>query len=197
MEPANYTIAMSVRLALGALGAVLWCMWLLLSGVSAATPESWDEYDVKTAWLKHFTTYVEWPATRFAGPDAPFVLGVMGDSPFGKRLEEMASRNKVRGRPMVVRAITALDQIGEAHMLFVCQSELEQLPAIVRAAEQHSVLTVSDMPYFDKRGGMIRLCRVERRIIFTINLPQGMAARLVFDARFSQMSKPCPSASPP
>ena len=64
-----------------------------------------SEYQVKAVFLYNFSRFVEWPASAFAGPDAPFVVGVFGHDPFGADLDEIVRGETAAGRPLIVRRV--------------------------------------------------------------------------------------------
>jgi hypothetical protein len=169
----------------------------LVSAAPVLTAEEKDPLDVKAVWLRNFSVFVNWPEGRFADKKSPFVLGVIGENPFGKRLDELASRSQMKKREVKVRVITDLKEIRHCHMLCVSASESERLAEIAREAEQSNVLTVSDMTEFAAKGGMIQLCQQGNQIRFEINLQKGLAAKLVFDSRLCQMAKPCGEKATP
>ena len=41
------------------------------------------EYSLKAAYVYNFTQFIEWPGDSFASADAPIVIGVLGEDPFG------------------------------------------------------------------------------------------------------------------
>jgi hypothetical protein len=58
---------------------------LLLSGgveLSAQTAAA-PEYQVKAVFLFNFAQFVHWPPQAFPDAQAPLVIGVVGESPFG------------------------------------------------------------------------------------------------------------------
>ena len=67
--------------------------FLLLRLSSAAEPKSKlaRENDLKAVFLFNFTQFVEWPDTTFSDPTAPFVIGVLGEDPFGKSLNDVVA----------------------------------------------------------------------------------------------------------
>src|SRR5437762_8045378 len=67
----NFTLpSKRMKHAISALFALVWLF------TPSARAES--EYDVKAAFLFKFTKFVEWPDAAFAGPDSPFVIGIVG-----------------------------------------------------------------------------------------------------------------------
>src|SRR4051794_27981903 len=46
------------------------------------------EYKIKAVYLYNFVQYVDWPAGAFADEKSPLIIGVLGNDPFGKILDE-------------------------------------------------------------------------------------------------------------
>src|SRR4051812_23846492 len=61
-----------------------------------------NEYDLKAVLLYNFTQFVDWPATAFATPEAPLVIGILGRDPFGPVLDELVAQENVGHRRIVV-----------------------------------------------------------------------------------------------
>jgi hypothetical protein len=177
------------------IGAVVVTFLLGVAGTVACGEE--DPQDVKVLLLRHFPDYVEWPRGRFARDDSPFVVGVIGENPFGTRLQELVNYFQIKKRKIELRLVKEVNEIRRCHMLFVSASEQERLGEILKKAEEYSVLTVSDMRDFIPSGGMIQLCQKEQKIRFEINQRKCMAAKLVLDTRLSNMAKPCGSGEAP
>src|ERR1700681_3665474 len=55
---------------------------------SQARAQTSNEYQVKAAFLYNFAKFVDWPAEAFGSSGAPFVIGVVGDDPFGGALDQ-------------------------------------------------------------------------------------------------------------
>jgi hypothetical protein len=132
------------------------------------------EYQVKAAFLFNFARFTEWPPASFSSPGAPFVLGVLGEDPFGDNLEQTVSGKSVHSRPLLVKRAATLQELGDCHILFVAGSEKRRLPEILEALKSRAVLTVSDVDDFVRSGGMIRL------------LPKGDTIRFEINARSAQ-----------
>src|SRR6185295_43487 len=58
-------------------------LWLALS-IFAHAQSRFNEREVKAVFLFNFVQFVDWPMEAFAGPQAPVVIGVLGDDPFGR-----------------------------------------------------------------------------------------------------------------
>jgi hypothetical protein len=135
------------------------------SGESAA-----PEYQVKAAFIYKFATYVRWPAAAVAGASAPFVIGVIGEDPFGPALDAVVRGQSVWGKTIIVRRLDRPEDARRWHLVFVCSSERRNLQHILAVLRDTPVLTVSDMDQFAVLGGMIGLVTTEdHHIRFEIN----------------------------
>ena len=81
------------------------------------------EYQVKAVFLFRFAQFVEWPPEAFSDAQAPIVIGVLGEDPFGGFLDEAVAGERVNRRPLEVRRYRRMDEIGGCHILFIAESE--------------------------------------------------------------------------
>lgn len=136
--------------------------------VSTQTPVA-PEYEVKAVFLFNFTQFVEWPPSSFIPAQAPFVIGVFRENPFGSYLEDVVSGEKVNGRPLVVYHYKNLEEIKACHILFINKAEINNLEDILASIKGKNILTVSDAGSFLKQGGMIRFITKDNKIHIQIN----------------------------
>lgn len=131
---------------------------LLLAGVIGAgslPAQRMKEYDLKAVFLFNFTTFVEWPAIAHPGEGEPFVIGILGEDPFGPVLDQVVNGETVKGSPLRIVRGQKLEDLPQARILFVSASESTRLPAILAALRGRPVLTVGDNPRFLDAGGMV------------------------------------------
>ena len=150
--------------------------WLLLAGLAlggsigtAQTP-SVHEYQVKAVMLFNFAHFVEWPPAAFADLEAPLIIGVLGEDPFGTAIDEAVRGERVGLRPLLVRRYRHLEDLGPCHVLFISRSEMARLDEIIARLRDRSILTVSDAEGSAKRGVMIRFLNENNRVRLRINL---------------------------
>jgi hypothetical protein len=161
---------------------------LALSGrVAGADPPL--EYKVKAVCLLNTARFVTWPATSFGAADAPLVIGILGDSPFGPVLTETVKGETVRNRSVVVRIVNLGDAATRCHMLFVSRSERERLGPVLRSLAGTSVLTVSDIDGFARSGGVIGLTMENGKIRFGVNPDAAGRANLKIDSQFLRLAR--------
>ena len=159
------------------------CSVLLLGAqsVSAQTAPS-KEYQIKAVFLFHFAQFVEWPSAAFASADAPLVIGILGEDPFGAYLDETVRGEKVQNRPLEIQRYRRLDEIKICHILFIGSSETETYEEIFPKLQGRSILTVGDAEGFATRG-MIRFLTERNRIRLRVNVGVARAAGLTISSK--------------
>ena len=163
--------------------------------LNSATSAS-KEYRIKAVFLFNFTQFVEWPPTAFSGPSAPFVIGVLGDDPFGTYLDEAVANEKINGHPLVVQRFRDVRDTRNCQILFMNLADPEKMKENLTAVTNH-ILTVSDADYFVKMGGMIRFVTESNRIRLLINPEVARASELLISSKLLRVSDIYNSKNPP
>ncbi len=146
------------------------------------------EYQVKAAYLANFGKFVEWPA-RAAGPDNhTFHICVLGQDPFGPALDEAFAGETIDRAPLATKRITKVQESGNCRVLFISSSEDAQLKTILETLDKESILTVSDLPQFVKRGGMIQFVLDGNRVRFEVNLVATQHAGLILSSELLKLA---------
>ncbi len=164
---------------------VLWRFWFLLWLATPAWPaaEPTPEYQLKAVFLFNFAQFVEWPDRAFPAPDAPLVIGVLGEDPFGSYLDNLVTGEKVGAHPLVVRRYRRGEDPVACHILFVSASEAELLAATMPRLKVRSILTVSDLEKFNREGGMVRFVTEGGKIRLRINVEAAKACELKISSK--------------
>lgn len=149
---------------------------------SAQTTAS-AEYQLKAVFLFNFAQFVEWPARAFRDPKAPLVIGVLGEDPFGAYLDDLVSGEKIGDRPLVVRRYKRAEDLNECHIVFISRSEARNLENIIARLRDRSLLTVSDVDTFTRRGGMVRFVMEDGKIRLRINVEAAKACELTISSK--------------
>jgi hypothetical protein len=147
-----------------------------------------SEYQVKAAYLYNFGRFVKWPAGVAAGKGDSFPVCVLGRDPFGPILDSTLAGEALEGKPVVIRRITRPQDATDCRILFVSSTEEHHLKEILAAIDQAGVLTVSDIPGFSRRGGMIQFVVEGDRVRFEINLASTESARLVLSSELLKVA---------
>jgi len=157
--------------------------WLAASCPAHAQKPSFNEREVKAVFLFNFAQFVDWPPEAFSDPQSPIVIGVLGEDPFGRVLDEVVKGEVVRNRQLVVERYRRVEDIKTCHILFISPSETEKYEPIVARLQGRSILTVGDTEGFATRGGMIRFLTEQNRIRLRVNVGAAKAADLTISSK--------------
>jgi hypothetical protein len=155
-------------------------------GADAASPT--DEFEVKAAFLNHFSTLVEWPTGAFGESEEPAAVCVLGDDPFGAYLDRAFEARRVDGRTVEIRRFADSEAARSCHVLFVASSERSRVAEVHRRLAGRSILTVSDMRGYAVSGGMIQLKLDGGRVRFDINLTAVQDANLKVSSKLLRLA---------
>jgi hypothetical protein len=175
----------------GRAGAWLVASALLISigpEASAQTTIS-RENQIKSVFLFNFAQFVNWPSGAFVSPQAPLVIGVLGEDPFDGYLDETVRGEKINNRPFVVQRYRRVEEIEDCDVLFIGRTGPLQLAQILAALKGRSILTVGDMEDFDEAGGIIRFVTKNNRIKFRINVHAAETAHLTISSKLLRLAE--------
>ncbi|MDP9161971.1 MAG: YfiR family protein [Acidobacteriota bacterium] len=141
---------------------------VFVSNYSTAQPP--NEYQVKAAYLFNFGKFVRWQSNPPLSADLPFSICVLGQNPFGQALDTTVAGEMLNGRKVRTRRLANIQDGADCQIIFISASEDGRLKAILAGASRLSALTVSDIPHFAERGGMIELLTQDERVRFAVNL---------------------------
>ncbi|MGE0445861.1 MAG: YfiR family protein [Vicinamibacterales bacterium] len=157
------------------------------------TGRSPSEYEVKAAYLLNFIRFTRWPRAA----QGPFEMCLLGADPFGPTLNSTVEAERVGGRPVTVRRLSAQDDRTSCHLLYISPSEEPRLLATLARLDGSDVLTVSDMPGFVPRNGMIQLVTEGGRVRFDANLDAAVAAGLMLSSDLLRVARNVRRANQP
>jgi hypothetical protein len=124
------------------------------------------EYEVKAAFLYHFTRYLQWP--EGTATDA-FTIVVLGKSAIVAPLQEIAKKRSVGSTPIVVRQCVEIGQIGHPRILFIARSALPSAALALEKTRGADVLTVSEAEGLGARGVAVNFVDRGGTIRFEMN----------------------------
>lgn len=152
----------------------------------AATSDAGDdglERGVKAAFLYKFLGYIEWPPTAFPKPDSPFVIGVVGADSVATELTQIASGRTVNNRPVTVRRINERDPLSGIHLVFIGRSAAPRQPQLLAAAQQNSIVTVTETEDALAHGSVINFRLSDGRVRFEVSLAAAEKSDLKLSSR--------------
>ncbi|HWA08909.1 MAG TPA: YfiR family protein [Opitutaceae bacterium] len=160
----------------------------LLAAAPLRAEPALKEYDVKAAFLYNFATFTEWPAKTFPASDSPFVIGVLGDDPFGPILDQIVRGEKVGGHPLVVQRVRRVDEARSCQILFVSASESTRVGDILHKLRGYPILTVGETAGFAERGGAIGFV-TGNNVRLVVNPQAAKEAGVVISAKILRLAQ--------
>ena len=170
------------------ISGVVLCLFMLAAPV-VSYPENphIQEYEVKAAFLFNFARLTGWPQGAFAQHEKNFVIGILGEDPFGKGLELLRYRS-IDGRSVLITRIDDIRESSDCNLLFIASSEMDRLPEIIAQIGNRPVLTVSDIKGFENKGGTIAFFLKDNRVRFRINIDAARKARLEISSHLLEVA---------
>jgi len=147
-----------------------------------------SEYQVKATYLYNFGRFVQWPPNATGTKSDSFSICVLGLDPFGSILDSTLAGETMGGKPLAVKRISTPRDAGECRILFISSAEENHLKEILAALDESGILTVSDMPAFSRRGGMIQFVLEGDKVRFEINLTKAESAKLILSSELLKVA---------
>ena len=146
-----------------------------------------NEYQVKAAFIYNFAKFVDWPGDAFS-EGGVLVVGVVGDDPFGRTLDQLQG-NTANGRRLRIKRLRWDEDLRSCQILFISNSERRHLGKIMDSIRGTSVLTIGEMPQFNQAGGIIKFVIQDDKVRFEINAGAAGQARLRISSKLLALSK--------
>lgn len=173
------------RVAWGVAALVLFAAVLPPHLAGQQRPAPRTHAQVLAFWVYTLASFAEWPSEAFADENAPFVLGILGEDPFGQDPDILNGSIEIKeGEPPMAAVLRHLElgltvtiKSGEAkfitrklvikhfaspqenltgcHLLFIGGSEEKRVSEVLKAVEKSSVLTVAEIDRFIERNGIL------------------------------------------
>jgi hypothetical protein len=145
------------------------------------------EYQVKAVFLFNFVQFTEWPPEAFTNKEQPYILGVLGNNPFGNFLADTVKNETVRGRPLIVAHYKTVEEIESCHILYLGQSEAPRLDRVLSKLKGRPVLSVTDIEKATVQGACIEFFTDRNRIRLRINPDAAKAANLTISSKLLRL----------
>ncbi|HEY1604389.1 MAG TPA: YfiR family protein [Allosphingosinicella sp.] len=159
--------------------AALAALALPCASPAAAQP---SETAVKAAFLTKFPAYVDWPASPRMAPNAPIILCILGNDPFGRTIDEAVRGQQVDGHPIALRRMAGAPGAEACRIAFVDGNGAHGTADMLRALQGRPVLTVTDGRDGPERG-MIHFVVDGGRVRFHIDRAAAESCGLTLSAR--------------
>ena len=170
-------------------------LWLLFAASNVLGQQKPTEYQVKTVYLYNFARFVEWPRNPDTKNDT-FAICVLGQDPFGPSLDTTLAGEIIDRKRVAARRISDAKDAASCNVLFISSSEEPRLKTTLSTLDRTPVLTVSDIPQFSQRGGMIQFVLEGNRVRFEVNLTAAQNAGLTLSSELLKVATAVRGAAP-
>lgn len=153
----------------------------------ARSVEPFAETEVKAAFIYNFVHFVRWPDLPGRKPGDPFRFCVLDDT-LAPLLAKAVQGESIDGHPLTVSRPPEVRVPGDCQILYIGEAAWPLQPDLLRRATVQRVLTVSDVPTFAEKGGMIALVRKRGRIHPVINIDAVSRAELRISAKLLNLA---------
>ena len=150
-----------------------------------------DEFQSKAARIARIAQVTTWPASKL-GPNAPLVIGVYGNDGVTDFLETAVQGRRLKGRNVVVKRFTAVQEVVGCHVLFVSRSEQDRVRDLLRRTAGEPILTIGESESFMDRGGIVRLTMLGEAAQFTFDASNLKRSQLEIDPETLTLANPPP-----
>lgn len=147
-----------------------------------AAAETFEEYEVKAAFLYQFTKFIEWPEEKSA---KPLNLCVLKNDPISAAIGKIESSAADSVRVHRLQKDEAIDQ---CHLLFVSAFRKDYLDDYIRESKAEPLVTISEVQGFVKAGGIINFVQEDHKIRFEINQRQAEAKGIKISSKLLNLA---------
>lgn len=160
------------------------------SGVSALAFGQ-NEFQSKAARITRIAQVTSWPASKLT-PNTPLVIGVYGTHAITDFLEMAVQGRRLKGREVVVKKISAVQEVTGCHVLFISRSEQDRLRDVLRRTTGEPILTIGESENFMDKGGIVYLTMIGDSAQFTFDVSNLKRSRLEIDPETLALANPAP-----
>ena len=143
---------------------------------------------IKAKYLYNFTRYVNWPKEAFTDSVSPFIIGIMGQDPFGTDLEKTVEGEKIKNRTFSVKRFISPNDFEYCHILFIGITDREHQLQMLQKIKGLSILTVGNRIKFAQDGGIINFIEKKEQIRFEINTKVARESGLSISTKLLKMA---------
>lgn len=138
-----------------------------------------NEYLIKAGFIEKFTKFTQWPDSD----NVNFNIVIIGKSPFNNEIEKLYAKRKIKNKKVKVQYVESIAEIHNCDILFISDSEKNQLSKIIEFTKNKAILTIAESKGFAQKGVHINFYNTrEGTIHFEMNPKSIKKSNLVVDA---------------
>ena len=173
----------------------IFCTFVTLSFYFSLSAHAGFKPDqIKAAYIYNLPNFVYWHDDKQANThitnNKAFVIKILGSESIARYLSILTRGETIKGQPITVDFITSLEEATDCSILFIDKSYENKLPSeVLSNLAERGILTVGESLGFLKKGGMVGLVPIGKRIMILINPSMAQKARLAFSAKLMKVAK--------
>jgi hypothetical protein len=121
--------------------------------------------NVIAVYIYNFTKLMRWPQKSMDN----FCISIIGKNNVAAPLHNIAGKEKVNGKSIVVNEIYDLNDLGSCNILFLSQSEKSRLNEIIKKIKGKNILLITDINGSAEKGAGINFIQLGDKVKFEIN----------------------------
>ncbi|MDN5202063.1 YfiR family protein [Fulvivirgaceae bacterium BMA10] len=125
-----------------------------------------DVHRFQKLFIYNFSKFIKWPENYKEGD---FVIGVLGDAPIKKHLDQMASEKKAGAQNFVIKTFKSATEITKCHILYIPSRKSGTLPDCIAKVKNTATLIITEKPGMGKVGSSINFLIVDGKPRFELN----------------------------
>jgi len=147
---------------------------------------------IKAAYIYNLPNFVYWPDLKKLEikTKGAFVIKVLGNKSIARYLEVLTKGEKIKGNPISIVYIDSVSQAQNCRVLFV-DSAFENVltRAQLVGLANNGILTVGESLNFLKKGGIVGLVPVGKRIVIVVNTSIAQKASMSFSSKLMKVAE--------
>jgi hypothetical protein len=147
------------------------------------------EPEIKAAALYNIIAFTGWPDTSFASPDAPLIVGVLGQGPVTGLLGDLVTSESWHGRRVLLRNFSSAAEARSCHVLYVARSEHSRWRALSSQFARLPILTVADADNFARQGGIVQIGIERNKLRLTVNLGAARTSGVAISSKVLRLAE--------
>jgi hypothetical protein len=116
------------------------------------------DYKAYSLFVYNFMKYVEWPEAESKGD---FIIAVLGDTKILPELNAMAAAKKLKGRTIVVKKVTTVEECKDADLVYIAASKSAMAKTFREQYKDKSMLIVGEREGLAKKGACLSFATLD------------------------------------
>lgn len=140
---------------------------------------------VKAAYIYNFAKLIDWPS---ANKEGNFIIGVYGTTSVYKELINKYSTKRIGTQDIEIKKLSESPAVGSVHVLFVAQSNIKDLKAILSNLQYEPVLVITESDGAINTGSIINFLVIDNSLKFELNVSEAKNRQLIVGSRLKDLA---------